>query len=88
MNNESSKTGSQDGQSASLGEQEIASGCRLGGGPGRWWKRIVGGGEAQSMCSNLCSDSGLGSRRWRGSAEIRPVGSLKRGRLRKGEGKS
>lgn len=55
--------GSEDNGLSSLGEQGIASGCRLGGGTGAvggegWWEE-----EKPRACGNLCSDSGLGSRR-------------------------
>ena len=51
------------GSLSSLGEQEIASGCRLGGGTGAVGREAEWEEEKPRACSNLCSDSGLGSRR-------------------------
>lgn len=56
--------GSEDNDISSLGDWGIASRCRLGGGQRQWVERYNWvEQEKPRACSNLCSDSGLGSRR-------------------------
>ena len=77
--------GSEDNGLSSLGERGIASRCRLGGGyQGRWVETDSGRRRSPEHAPTCALTLGWAVGGVRGSAEIRRVGSLKRGRLRKG----